>query len=255
MNDSTVREIAHIKYLAPVDRLTLEEPIWVYDLAPRVKNARVWVLVQRSDSYEQRVIEVIFELSDVLGEEDAQATTKPVLDSILGQIAVELDVGIGEPQQTMFGYSNDEGDWELKHSHSISWRARPPDVVPDAEKREELATLLKQTPQSPQLLAAYRFACSRHDPVAQFMFLYNILLQNCGDRQGRVDSFIRDALPGVEETVSPHRKGKTETVFTRLRNEVGHVRDKAPSAQTVAEIEQHLPAIRDLVQAAIKNSY
>jgi hypothetical protein len=76
MNDSTVREIAHIKYLAPVDRLKLEEPIWVYDLAPRVNNARVRVLVQRSDSYDQRVIEVIFEMSDVLGEEDAQAITK-----------------------------------------------------------------------------------------------------------------------------------------------------------------------------------
>jgi hypothetical protein len=126
LNESTVREIAHIKYLAPVDRLKLEEPIWVHDLAPRVKNARVWVLVQRSDSYEQRVIEVIFELSDVLGEEDAQAITKPLLDSILGRIAIELDVGIGEPQQTMFGYKNDQGDWELKHSHSITWRARPP---------------------------------------------------------------------------------------------------------------------------------
>ena len=78
----------------------------MYNLAARVKNERVWVLVQRSGSYEQRVIEVIFKFSDVLGEEDAQAITKPVLDSILDPEGEQRHKG--EESHAVVGFAQED---------------------------------------------------------------------------------------------------------------------------------------------------
>jgi hypothetical protein len=60
----------------------------------------------------------------------------------------------------------------------------------------------------PDPSSAYRFAGNQSDPVARFMFLYNILLQLNNDHQGQVDAFIRRKAPDVSQSLSP--KGKID---------------------------------------------
>jgi hypothetical protein len=101
------------------------------------------------------------------------------------------------------------------------------------------------------LYSAYRFAGNQKDHVARFMFLYNILLQLKGDKQQQVDDFIRSELPSVPESPRPDRPNKMETVYTRLRNQVGHVRSGTTSEQTRKEIEDNVTAFQELVRTAI----
>lgn len=54
------------------------------------------------------------------------------------------------------------------------------------------------------------------------MHLYNVLLMLVDDSQANVDVFIRSEDPSVPQTRSP--RGVTETVYTRLQNELAHPR-------------------------------
>ena len=63
------------------------------------------------------------------------------------------------------------------------------------------------------------------------MHLYNLLHMLLGDFQYDVEEFIRQEDPSVLETPAPSRPKRTrkpktgqETIFTRLRNELGHPR-------------------------------
>jgi hypothetical protein len=101
------------------------------------------------------------------------------------------------------------------------------------------------------LHAAYRFAVSQSDAVARFMFLYNILLQLGGDNQGGVDNLVRQEEPNVRQRLRKRKPRVMETIYTRLRNEVGHVRAEATPRQTRTEIEHNVAALQAIVKVAI----
>ena len=67
----------------------------------------------------------------------------------------------------------------------------------------------------------------------------------------RMKAFIRKHKPGVSQTPHYLNAGKVETVYTRLRNEVGHVRSNKTLENTTAEIAQHVSDLADLVKIAI----
>jgi hypothetical protein len=68
------------------------------------------------------------------------------------------------------------------------------------------------------------------DPVARFMFLYNILLQLNNDRQQEVDNFIRREVSDVSQSPSPLREGRdgdglhTVEERSRARTDRNHTR-------------------------------
>jgi hypothetical protein len=133
----------------------------------------------------------------------------------------------------------------------VSWRVLAPDIIPDATRRREIAAVLEQSSSRPDLYSAYQFAINQSDAVARFMFLYNILLQLHGDAQRQVDNFIRQEEPNVPQSPSPRYPNVTETVYTRLRNEVGHTRAGTTSERTRREMEDNLATLQALVKTAI----
>ncbi|UBF24846.1 hypothetical protein K9N68_24785 [Kovacikia minuta CCNUW1] len=91
------------------------------------------------------------------------------------------------------------------------------------------------------------------DPLAKFMALYSLLLTLCHDKQENVDIFILKVQPTVS-TNPPYRARKSgvpETIYTRLRNQIGHVRPGTTVEATREEMEANLGELLKISKALI----
>ena len=95
-------------------------------------------------------------------------------------------------------------------------------------------------------------------PVEEFMRLYNILLMLFNDEQADIEKFIFEQNPGVRSEMRPkfkrpRRKSlEKETIYTRLRNELGHNRTGGNLDKTQAEMKGCLDELRALTKRAIE---
>ena len=232
-----------ITFMAPATGLQLESVEFSNSL-PTIE--KVTVETQEGDS-----IKIDFHLNDVFAIEDAEDIAKSIVVSIIDRLAFELDVSIGDPRLSGATVPKDASAsaFRTMTSMPVSWRVLAPDVVPDAARRHEIAAILEQPYSRPDLYSAYRFSCNQSDAVARYMFLYNILLQLHNDSQTQVDDFIRREEPAIAQSPSP-RSGM-ETIYTRLRNEVGHRRPGVTPEQTRTEMESNLTGLQELTKRAI----
>jgi hypothetical protein len=88
-------------------------------------------------------------------------------------------------------------------------------------------------------------ALSLTDPIAKFMVLYLIVLSTFTDDQGKVDEFILSKQSGesgvpIFPPYRPRRSGIPETIYTKLRNQVGHIRPGTTIQSTREEMEKNL---------------
>ena len=115
-----------------------------------------------------------------------------------------------------------------------------------------LKTELEQaSPPGEHNFGLFRSARQSMSPVEEFMHLYNILLMLFNDKQPAVDAFIVAEEPAVPQTPDP-RPGHTnmETVYTRLRNELGHKRPGVNLDNTKAEMANRLGGLITLTKRA-----
>jgi hypothetical protein len=234
-----------VTFAAPATGLQLES-IEVSSPLPEVEKINV-------ETQQDGLLEIRFHLIDVFDPEDAENITRPVLRSIIDRLAFEVDVGIGDPYLSGATLPKDASGSTLSALKTlpVRWRVLPANVVPDDNWRRDIVKLLEKSPTRPDLYSAYRFASYQSDAVARYMFLYNILLQLHNDSQKAVDDFILAEEPAVARKASPHNAGVTETVYTRLRNEVGHRRAGTSPDKTRTEIEHNLSALQKLTKTAI----
>jgi hypothetical protein len=232
-----------ITYIAPIESVRLLAPIKVSH--PHWKVEKIVVETQGSEQ-----IKVVFHLTDVFTDTDAKDIAKNILDSVLARIAFELDRSIGHPYMKGFTLPKDAtgSSYTAQSSVRALWSVAAATITLSDESLQELARSLEQPSARPDLYSAYRFAVSQSDPVARFMFLYNIMLALHNDKQPQVDSFICGKVPKVPQRLNP--KGRMETVYTCLRNEVGHARGTPPK-RTREEIQENLAAFQKLVKTAI----
>ncbi len=198
-------------------------------------------------------LRVEFDLIDVFDGQEAKSIVRPVLESILNQLVLQFDISVGEPRLSSLSLPQDES------ANSIEAETRFPlvrlvtkqDVTPNDAEIQRLTATLGQPRAPAHLFSAYRNAASQDDAVTRFMFLYSLLLQLLGDNQGAVETYIQKEDRGVVVTPSPHKSGTLETVYTRLRNEVGHVRQGVTPEQTRLEIVNNVDAFQQLVKTAL----
>lgn len=119
---------------------------------------------------------------------------------------------------------------------------------------EHLKTELEQpAPPGERNFRLFRSALQSTSPVEEFLHLYNILMMLFNDDQRRVDNFICSKNPGVPLTPDPRKnKNRLETVFTRLRNELGHNRQDGKLDDTKAEMKKRLGELTALTKLAIE---
>jgi hypothetical protein len=125
---------------------------------------------------------------------------------------------------------------------------------------EQLRADLETTaPAGERFYPLYRSALLSPGPVERFLHLYNLLLMlrpnsRGDDSQLAVDAFIRSHDPAVPYTSRPGRPTTTETVYTRLRTELGHPRPGVNLDDTKKAMLQRVGELAALVQRAIESS-
>jgi hypothetical protein len=99
----------------------------------------------------------------------------------------------------------------------------------------------------------FRSARQSISPVEEFMHLYHILMMLFIDSQAAVDNFICREEPSVPLTPDPRpNQSRTETVYTRLRNELSHQRAGVDLDNTKAEMANRLGGLIALTKRAIE---
>ena len=107
----------------------------------------------------------------------------------------------------------------------------------------------------------YRSAMSNDDDIARFMFLYSILFDVLeANGQSAVDRFIRSECPEVYkhgEDIPSEKKDKNghpfrnETIYTWLRNQVGHTQSRSKISYITGTIEIKIKELEFIVAKAI----
>jgi hypothetical protein len=232
-----------VGYAASITGLRLE-PIEMSNSHPAVEK----IVVETQDG---KQLKITFHLTDIFAFEDAQPIVEGILPSIVNRLAFHRNVPVGEPYFTGASLPKDASGTSHRviADAILLWDSAAPILTLGEDERGELARLLEQPHEDHDLYTLYRSSINQSDPVARFMFLYSILLQLHGDKQRQVEDFIREEAPNVPRSASP--KGGMETVFTRLRNEVGHSRAGTTPDQTRRVIANNVTGLQNLVRKAI----
>jgi hypothetical protein len=104
-----------------------------------------------------------------------------------------------------------------------------------------------------QYYGLLRSARQSMSPVEEFIQVYNLLLMLHNNGFKNVDDFIRNEDSAVPQTPSPHIPGVMETVYTRLRHELGHSRVGVNLDETKAEMTKRVGALVALTKRAIES--
>lgn len=197
-------------------------------------------------------ITLTVQVRDIYDIQDATPITLPIVERFLNRISFKHGCQIGEVHSTGFSLPQKK----KKRHRVLASLLQLSDhlegtITLGEDSRGELQEIFV-APESERdnFLTLYRVAINKTDSVARFVLLYNLLLSICNDRQAAVDVQIRRIQHDVEETISPIH-GNPETIYTRLRNEVSHVRDGTCPAKTVKEIDAHIASFQNIIKQSI----
>ncbi len=235
-----------ISFTASVEDLHLKE-VEISCRHPSVKR----VLLR---SQEDEKLHIDFELINVFSKTDALSIVNDFVGPIVSRISYELNCPIGEPRCTGASLPTDSsGSWyRVAGSLILMNDIVSATVKPGKTHRENLKQRLELPLSKTDLyLELYRFCLTQKDPLARFLSLYHLLAVLFRDNQDRVDSAILGVNSATEVTLSPFKKGKRETVYTRLRNEIVHNRDGKHLQETKIEVKTKVDDFQEIIRKLI----
>ncbi len=103
----------------------------------------------------------------------------------------------------------------------------------------------------------FYYALGLTDAISKFMALYNIVLTLCNDRQEDVDRFVLEIQPDIpaHPPYKSRKSGIHETLYTRLRNQIAHVRPGSTIESTGREMEQILGGLIEVTKKRINKTF
>lgn len=122
------------------------------------------------------------------------------------------------------------------------------------DERQQTQDLLERKDDSgDEYYLLFRSALGLTDTLSRFMGIYNIVLLLCDDKQKEVDKFVLSVQPKVPKTQRPDKQTKfLESVYTKLRNQVGHVRKNTTIDGTKNEMAIHLEGLIEVAKELIR---
>ena len=215
-------------------------------------NSKIQDIIIKTE-YSDR-ISITLTLINVFSSKEAGTICEDIVNVLLDKLAIEFNIPIGEPQCSGISLPTDESGTKNVVMTSLvqAYDILEGDLKPGEERIEELVQKLSnETPPRNQHLSLYRFSVKQKDPVAKFMFLYNILLLLYNDSQKDLDAYVRRCNPNIQQSPRPDKIHIIETIYTRLRNEVAHCRSSVLPEHTSKEIADNIISFQEIVKAAV----
>lgn len=215
--------------------------------------------VAAEDNHPPRIV-VTVDFEDVPSEEAAMVIAAPEVRRILDRIAFHFNLSVaasGLPQTQFIKAAEDGASTVVgKTSHSTDCFISGTQPRPLEKSAQESLQDFLERPPSPAdaKYAEFRDALKSDDIVERYMFLYALLLREKGPSQPKLDTFVRSVGPNVPLRLSTNPRapsGTMETIYTKLRNEIGHVCPGRTLEDTRREMEQHLANLMELVRKSM----
>jgi hypothetical protein len=190
-------------------------------------------------------------LKDIYAEEWPCAEIAEETGRFLSMFSFEFDCPIYSVREN--GYTIRKKDSDMKAVSSslvFLWDIASAEVTPGSNSLHRFRQRLKTFVNS-GLARLYAAAIQQEDPIARYMFLYNIVLTINVDKQEVVDQRIMSIDATTPQTSSPWRSAVKETVYTRLRNQVAHKRSGADLETTSKEIRKWESSFRSITKKLI----
>lgn len=179
-----------------------------------------------------------------------------VASDVLDDLALCLHQPISGPERTGFCLKKapaevgSSGQYTVQSSLTSAYKAESlPVTLTSSKTLSLLANLPPADTTRKGRRQLYRAALNTEEPLARFMLLYGILLQICHDDQKKVDDCICGIRP--ETLRYETRSGHKETVFTGLRNRLGHGRPDWSVGSLVHEASTLVSDFAEIVAEAI----
>jgi|SRR5882724_2326342 len=189
-------------------------------------------------------------LTAVASPNEARALAAEVHRAALDRIVFNHGIAIENPRRTGEQYSPPGA---VDAFADVGTRLGVVLGIDPAQLKDELEL---RSPPGEANYGLFRSARQSLSPVEEFIHLYHILLMLCNqqyqdEKQSRVEDLIKSEDPNVPETPDPRKPKVMETVYTRLRNELGHKRAGVNLEDTKREMGHWLPGLIALTQRAI----
>jgi len=206
-----------------------------------------------SERPEELVLNVTTSCSTV---QEALDMSLIVASYVLDDLSLCLRKAISGPERTGFCFKKapaevgSSGQYTVQSSLTSAYKAESlPVTLTSSKTLSLLASLPIADPMRKVRRQLYRATLNIEGPLAQFVLLYSVLLLVCGDSQKKVDVCICRLRPDTQRYED--RNGPKETVFTRLRNKLGHGRPDWSIESLVHEANTLLPDFVEIVAEAI----
>ncbi|GEM_PF-3837347 len=203
------------------------------------------------------LLEIDVELVDIFDESTANKLAYDSVCKLLDHICLMFLVKIGEPRQIRISLPQ-KFESEVRLAVHNMYQAQfienvQPQVFPNPKSLDSLKMQVENYWGSHNVrMRLFRNSISQEDPVTRYLLLYNVLLFIHSDRQKELDKCIAKIDTNVEHKPSP-KDNKPETIYTRLRNEIGHNRQGVKSQTTIKEITEQLSKFTDIVKQVVLN--
>ncbi len=248
-----------IEYYVEIDKYLFEE----ISLVIENNGIQKIILKISKENKPLYALKVQFILENVIDLAKIEQITIRMLNNILIEFNIQYAMYTGSPYLI---HQSIKGESSSNIPAALEVRRPLDDLLQDEQYiklQHNLKAIINNVPEqfdSPQV-ELFRAALSNKDLVTKYMLLYNTLLyctrKEDKEEQKFVDEFILKYMDDDEEKAEynetkPKNNGSfsKETVFTKLRNEIGHTRN-IPFNDTKDNMKRTLNTFIEIVRSAV----
>ena len=182
----------------------------------RQVKAHIWLLAP-PENEEQAAM--VVGISGIRSAEKAESIAVGLADSLVGRLSTELRVPLGSPSKRWVALP--KGKVQITDTQELAVVA-PPLTFEGFDRLQ--ARLSEGIGQDDDVrFEIMRSALETEDTISGFLLLYSLLQAESGESQDDLDARIVAAMPEVQyETHTRNGRGRRETPYTRLRNDMMH---------------------------------
>lgn len=224
-----------------------------------VQTAEPWVQKVVVACPAESPVEVTVTFASAPSADTARISGKLICRTILGRLALKYGLLVQEPIVAAENLEEEKDGTVTKVSAaglSLACSGKDSKAVQPGDVAGLKAELEDLSPRGEVYHDLYRVAMQAEDSVDRYLSLYRLLSILCPDPKGDekqefVDRFIEQQTSEKRAYKRPDKPHILETIYTSLRNEVGHARQGVDLAKTRQQMDTRVYELAEIVKKAI----